>query len=347
MKKVHADLGAKHAAELTAARNAAIADAEKKHADAMKKVRDDVAAEWTVKSAADVKRAREELTASHSAEVEKLHQAAKASESRMLVLTSSGDGAKKELETARHRHAEELKKTQADLAAKHTAELTTARNAAMADADRKHAEAMKKVRDDLTASHAAEIKSVRDAAATGAERKPQVQAAVHAHDDLKLIWGVGPEIEKLLHARGITSFSQIAGWSASDVAAIEAALPSFKERPVKEKWVEQAKRLATGWRPENEVGDRPHGLLTSARGGTPDDLKLIWGVGPRLEELLNSAGFFHFDQIAHWTAKDIAWVDTKVGAFAGRATRDNWVDQAKKLATGWRPENEVGDRPKP
>lgn len=73
--------------------------------------------------------------------------------------------------------------------------------------------------------------------------------------------------------------------------------------------------------------------LKEARGGKPDDLKLLKGVGPKLEGVLHELGFFHFDQIAAWTAAEVAWVDTRL-KFKGRIERDGWIDQAKILAKG-------------
>ncbi len=75
-------------------------------------------------------------------------------------------------------------------------------------------------------------------------------------------------------------------------------------------------------------------LLKAPRGGKGDDLKLIIGIGPVLEKLLNSVGVWHFDQMASWKAKDIAFVDGKMEGFHGRITRDEWVKQAKILAKG-------------
>ncbi len=74
--------------------------------------------------------------------------------------------------------------------------------------------------------------------------------------------------------------------------------------------------------------------LTAARGGKADDLKQIKGVGPKMETLLNSLGFYHFDQIAAWSAAEVAWVDANLEGFKGRVTRDDWVAQAKTLAAG-------------
>jgi NADH-quinone oxidoreductase subunit E len=86
-------------------------------------------------------------------------------------------------------------------------------------------------------------------------------------------------------------------------------------------------------------------LLAAARGGTPDDLELIWGVGPKLAAMLHKMGIFHFDQIAAWSDDNLRWVDQNLEGFKGRAVRDKWIDQAKKLATGWRPSKAEGDKP--
>ncbi|SDZ04110.1 NADH dehydrogenase subunit E [Jannaschia faecimaris] len=78
---------------------------------------------------------------------------------------------------------------------------------------------------------------------------------------------------------------------------------------------------------------KPAGL-DAPRGGSADDLKRIKGVGPKLEKLCNSMGFWHFDQIANWSADEISWVDQNLEGFKGRVTRDEWVKQAKLLADG-------------
>ncbi len=66
-----------------------------------------------------------------------------------------------------------------------------------------------------------------------------------AADDLKNLSGVGPALEKKLLEGGVTSFAQIAAWTADDIAALDEKL-SFKGRIEREGWVEQAKKLAKG-----------------------------------------------------------------------------------------------------
>lgn len=73
--------------------------------------------------------------------------------------------------------------------------------------------------------------------------------------------------------------------------------------------------------------------LTAARSGNADDLKEIEGIGPAMEKLVNSLGFYHFDQIAKWSEADVAVVDSEMKSFKGRITRDKWVAQAKIIVT--------------
>lgn len=76
---------------------------------------------------------------------------------------------------------------------------------------------------------------------------------------------------------------------------------------------------------------KPEGL-SGPRGGRADDLKEINGVGPAMEKMLNGLGYYHFDQVAAWTPAEVAWVDENLEGFKGRATRDNWISQAKSLS---------------
>ena len=78
---------------------------------------------------------------------------------------------------------------------------------------------------------------------------------------------------------------------------------------------------------------KPAALLSAARPEGKDDLKLISGVGPKLEQTLNDLGVYHYDQVAKWKKKDIAWVDDNL-RFKGRIERDDWMSQAKILAKG-------------
>lgn len=88
-------------------------------------------------------------------------------------------------------------------------------------------------------------------------------------------------------------------------------------------------------------------------GGFVDDIKLIGGVGPTLEKKLHAAGVNSLRDIAAWTEADLAKYDEEL-ALRGRATRDEWVQQAQDLIAGKPPRakvdqelqaSEEGDKP--
>ena len=79
-------------------------------------------------------------------------------------------------------------------------------------------------------------------AAPKAEAKAEAPAGA---DDLKQLSGVGPALEKKLHAAGVTTFAQIAAWGEAEIAEFDEKL-SFKGRIEREGWVEQAKELVKG-----------------------------------------------------------------------------------------------------
>lgn len=72
---------------------------------------------------------------------------------------------------------------------------------------------------------------------------PPILAGVGEPDDLKLIVGVGPVLERMLHNLGVTTFRQIARWTERDVAEFDAKLPEFPGRIQRDQWVTQARAL--------------------------------------------------------------------------------------------------------
>lgn len=71
--------------------------------------------------------------------------------------------------------------------------------------------------------------------------------------------------------------------------------------------------------------------LDAPRNDQKDNLKVIKGIGPKIEGQLNALGVYHFDQIAEWNRATIGWVDDHL-SFKGRIDREKWVQQAKTLA---------------
>jgi len=121
---------------------------------------------------------------------------------------------------------------------------------------------------------------------------------------------------------------------AAPTAAAPAPAPTTAPAPTPTPAPTPAPAAAPVAEASKAADDGTPEFLSAAREGGPDDLKQIKGVGPKLEKTLHGMGIFHFDQIASWGPKEQAWMDDNLEGFKGRATRDDWVPQAKTLAAG-------------
>jgi predicted flap endonuclease-1-like 5' DNA nuclease len=111
---------------------------------------------------------------------------------------------------------------------------------------------LRRVRSGLVAAGTAEIgeaAAANEMMVTEATTSVEVIAARTAgdgprhDDDLKLIRGIGPKLERLLKDMDITSFAQIARFDAADIAVVAGALGSFPKRIERDDWVGAAAHL--------------------------------------------------------------------------------------------------------
>ena len=77
----------------------------------------------------------------------------------------------------------------------------------------------------------------------------------------------------------------------------------------------------------------PNMLTDDYATGMPaqDNLRLIKGVGPAIEKILNDLGIFRFDQIAKMSEYDIDRVAHQLKGFRSRIYREDWIGQARTL----------------
>ncbi|MEE9313274.1 MAG: NADH-quinone oxidoreductase subunit NuoE [Rhizobiaceae bacterium] len=144
-------------------------------------------------------------------------------------------------------------------------------------------------------------KTVRKAAAKPAAKKPAVKKTTATKT-----------VKKTAPKKTVTK-----------AAALISTKPKVVKRPaVKPKTVQKA-----------DAG-KPTGIKKPAK---PDDLKMIAGVGPKIETTLNKLGIWKFAQVGAWKKAEREWVDGYL-SFKGRIDREGWVKQAKALAKGGRDE---------
>lgn len=133
-------------------------------------------------------------------------------------------------------------------------------------------------------------------------------------------------------------------------AAPKAAAPKAAVKPVAEKAkaekapkakAEKVKKVKAENAPKAKVEKAKAQAAPKAKAAKPapvssipENLELIKGLGPKVNTLLKGLGVTSFAQVASWTAADVSKIDAQLGAFAGRITRDNWIDQAQLLAAG-------------
>ncbi|QND63994.1 NADH-quinone oxidoreductase subunit NuoE [Mesorhizobium loti] len=123
--------------------------------------------------------------------------------------------------------------------------------------------------------------------------------------------------------------------ATAPVAPSSASKPETKVEPATafkapETKAPAAKAAAKPAKPSLEDKNRPAGI---AKPALVDDLKLISGVGPKIEGILHTLGIYTFAQVASWKKAEREWVDGYL-SFHGRIDRDDWVKQAKALAKG-------------
>ena len=163
-----------------------------------------------------------------------------------------------------------------------------------------------------------------------------VQLASDIGDTVKRIDGT--EVPLLMPWQGKGANKDAAPAKAKSVPKKAAATPKPAKAAADSEAVSKAKPKTGAAAKAAETaasgpGKKPRTMKAPRKSGA-DDLKMIKGVGPKLETMLNEMGFYHFDQVAKWGAEEIAWVDQNLEGFKGRVSRDNWVAQAVKLAAG-------------
>jgi predicted flap endonuclease-1-like 5' DNA nuclease len=153
-------------------------------------------------------------------------------------------------------------------------------------------------------------------------------------DNLKVISGVGPFIEEKLNNLGIFTYEQMSLFDDELEENVTDAIEFFPGRIKRDEWVKQARELF-----KQKKSDAASEILKAMIGGKiafatieeKDNLKVISGVGPFIEEKLNSLGIYTYQQISQFDEEIIDLVTDSIMFFPGRIERDGWVAQAGDL----------------
>lgn len=142
-------------------------------------------------------------------------------------------------------------------------------------------------------------------------------------DDLTQIKGIGSFLEKKLNALGIYTYEQVSQLDANLVDKVTTAIEFFPGRIERDDWVGQAKILAL-------AKVQPVALAPPK----PDDLKIVEGIGSKIEKLLNDAGIRSFQDLANTTTEQLREILLSAGERYRIHDPSTWAEQAQLAANG-------------
>lgn len=170
-------------------------------------------------------------------------------------------------------------------------------------------------------------------------------------DDLTIIEGIGPKIEELLNQHDIYTFARLADASVPDLETIIRSAGSRFQTANPETWPRQARlaankdwtrldalkaQLQGGVRRPSAVEVAAVAAAAAAAAEPPkppsDDLTIIEGIGPKIEELLNQHGIRTFQELADTSVPDLEAILRGAGSRFQTANPETWPRQARLAA---------------
>lgn len=178
-------------------------------------------------------------------------------------------------------------------------------------------------------------------------------AAIFGSDNLQIIEGIGPKVAELLSSKGINTWADLASATPEEVKAILEEAGSAYKMMDPTSWPQQAKLAAEGqWGAlieyqrfldggKETAGDfdssaKAEDMALKALGfnTNPNDLKIVEGIGPKIEELLNAAGIHTLDELSNTTVARLYEILDAAGDNFRLAKPATWPRQAGLAADG-------------
>jgi predicted flap endonuclease-1-like 5' DNA nuclease len=174
--------------------------------------------------------------------------------------------------------------------------------------------------------------------------------ALFANDNLQIIEGIGPKIEELLHANGIRTWSDLAAAKFDRLRQILDDAGSSYRVHNPGSWPEQAALAAAGkW---DELLKMQKDLSAGEDTGTGDtdskleklavkllgfsmnssDLKVVEGIGPKIEDLLKADGIKTWSDLAAASTERLQGILDSAGDNFRLADPATWAKQAAMAA---------------
>jgi len=157
-------------------------------------------------------------------------------------------------------------------------------------------------------------------------------------DDLTLIDNVGPFLQQKLNEADIYRYDQIASWSEADIITYTELIGYIPGIIQRDDWVGQAKGLAMSEAAAEKR--KPTTVATPvaepfvADKGAEDNLKIVEGIGPKIEQILKASGIHTHSALADTTAERLREILNEAGSRFRSHDPKTWPVQAGLAADG-------------
>ncbi|NUN99411.1 MAG: hypothetical protein HUU01_02210 [Saprospiraceae bacterium] len=141
-------------------------------------------------------------------------------------------------------------------------------------------------------------------------------------DDLTLIVGIGPFLEKKLNELGIYTFDQISAFDAEAITRVTRDIGYFAGRIERDDWIGQAARL------QKLKQEHPE-ALKPAVGPDVSNLQIIEGIGPKIDALLKSGGIATLHDLADAPMERLWEILDNAGEAYRIHDPETWATQAR------------------
>jgi len=154
-------------------------------------------------------------------------------------------------------------------------------------------------------------------------------------DDLKLINGVGPFIEQKLNGLGIYTFEQVSQFDDEFSNQVTDAIEFFPGRIQRDDWAGQAKALMDGKSKAMKASSAAKSSPTvRPKKVKLDDLKIVEGIGPKIEGLIKADGINTWAELADASVERLRGILEAAGSRYRMHNPSTWPQQSALAAAG-------------
>jgi predicted flap endonuclease-1-like 5' DNA nuclease/outer membrane murein-binding lipoprotein Lpp len=162
--------------------------------------------------------------------------------------------------------------------------------------------------------------------------------------NLQIIEGIGPKVDEILKKNGINNFSDLSSKSTDEIKAILIPAGSLFAAMEPSSWIKEAQLATQGkWndlvnlqKADGSDSKLEKYMITNGfiKTFAQDDLKIVEGIGPKIETLLHNAGIKTWRALANTSKERMQQILDEGGPNFQISDPTSWAKQAELAADG-------------